>query len=140
VPAVAPAGYSGTPLPRKLGIRDGATVAFLDAPDHFEGLLLPRPEDLVVRTSLRGRADVVVAFFRRRAALRRRVDALGRTVFPDGSIWVAWPKRASGVPTDVTEDVVREEILPKGLVDVKVAAIDETWSGLKLMWRKNLRG
>ena len=89
---------------------------------------------------MRGGADVAVCFVTRRADLERRINALGRAIFPAGAIWVAWPKRASGVPTDMTEDVVRDVVLPLGLVDNKVAAIDETWSGLRVVWRKERRG
>jgi hypothetical protein len=130
------AGYSGTPLPTKLGIREGRVVMTIDAPD---GILDDLPPGVVVTRAARGRADVVVAFFTRRAALDRRIGALGRAVFPAGGLWVAWPKRASGVPTDISEDVVREVALPRGLVDNKVCAIDDTWSGLRLVWRTEHR-
>jgi hypothetical protein len=131
-------GYSATPLPRKLGFKPGMTAAFLDAPGGL-GALLGDLEGVTVRTALRGRLDIVLCFVTRRAALARRADALRRAVHPDGMVWVCWPKQAAKVSTDVTEDVVREVLLPTGLVDVKVAAIDETWSGLKLMVRKELR-
>jgi hypothetical protein len=88
-----------------------------------------------VKSRLAGKADVIVFFTRRRAELERRYDALKRALEPDGGLWVAWPKRASGVATDVTEDVVREIALARGLVDNKVCAIDETWSGLRLVYR-----
>ena len=133
------AGYSGTPLARKLGVGEGMTVACIDEPTNFRDLLAPIPAEVVFRTSVRGRPDVVVAFFIRRAAFERRLAALGRAIFPAGGLWIAWPKRASGVTTDMTEDVVREVALPTGLVDVKVCAIDETWSGLRIVWRKELR-
>lgn len=134
------AGYSGTPLPRKLGIPEGGTVALLDAPDAFEQLLVPLPDGVRLRTDLRAQPDVVLFFTRERARLARRAGALGRVIHPDRALWVAWPKRAAKVPTDMTEDVVREVCLPLGLVDVKVAALDATWSGLKLVWRRELRG
>ena len=134
-----PAGYSGTPLPKKLGITDEMTVAYLDAPDHFESLLVPAPADLTVRTSARGRLDLAMVFVTSSAVLRRRLGPVGRAIFPAGMLWIAWPKKSSGVTTDITEDTVREVALPVGLVDVKVCAIDDTWSGLKLMWRKELR-
>jgi len=133
------AGYSGTPLAKKLGIAEGARVALLDAPAGFLDMLEPVPPGVAFREDLRGSSEVVVCFVTSKAALARRVRALGRAVFPDGAAWVAWPKRASGVPTDMTEDVVREIALPLGLVDNKVAAIDETWSGLRIVWRRELR-
>jgi hypothetical protein len=145
VPAVAtargpaPAGYSGTALPRKLGIAPGARVAFLDAPGAFAEALGELPDGVEVTRRLGGAKDLVVVFVTRRARLERRLGALRRAIAPDGMAWVAWPKRASGVPTDVTEDVVREVALPTGLVDTKVCAIDETWSGLRLVIRKELR-
>ena len=132
------AGYSGTTLPRKLGIGEGATFALVDPPEEATSLLEPLP-DGVQRTADPAQADVVVVFATVREALARHVEALAPAIFPDRTLWVAWPKRASKVPTDITEDVVREIALPVGLVDVKVAAIDETWSGLKLVWRRERR-
>lgn len=133
------AGYSGTPLAKKLGIGEQAVVALLDEPEHFRTLLGPVPVGVTFRTSARGKADVVVAFFARRADFERRLPAMGRMIFPAGGLWIAWPKRASGVATDMTEDVVREVALPTGLVDNKVCAIDEIWSGLRIVWRKERR-
>ena len=133
------AGYSGTPLARKLGIAEGMTVACVDPPDDLAALLDPIPPDVRFRSGLRGRSDVVLLFVRRRAALGRRLPAAGRAIYPDGAVWVCWPKRASGVPTDMTEDVVRELALPRGLVDNKVCAVDATWSGLRVVWRREQR-
>ncbi len=133
------AGYSGTPLPRKLGIGEGATFALVDEPEGAGALLDPLP-DGARRIDDPAHADVVLVFETERADLARRVDELAPAIFPDRALWVAWPKRASKVDTDITEDVVREVALPLGLVDVKVAAIDETWSGLKLVWRRDRRG
>jgi hypothetical protein len=129
------AGYSSTPLTRKLGINPGSRVAFSQAPEGFPDTLGELPEGVEVRSRLRGPLDVIVFFTVSRAKLERRMDALRRALDPSGALWVAWPKRASGVPTDMTEDVVREVALPVGLVDNKVAAIDETWSGLRLVVR-----
>jgi hypothetical protein len=127
------AGYSGTPLPRKLGIKEGSRVAVLSAPDDFDSTLGPLPEGVVVRRRLRGPLDVVVFFTTSRAQLERRIEALRAALDPAGRLWVAWPKRASGVATDVTEDMVREVALSHRLVDNKVAAVDATWSGLQLV-------
>ena len=133
------AGYSGTPLPRKLGLAPGMRVAWLRAPAHFAELLGPLPDGTRVTSRAAAPLDLVVLFVTRRAELARRLPALRRAVAPAGAVWAAWPKRASGVATDVTEDVVRDVALPLGLVDVKVCAIDETWSGLKLVIRRELR-
>lgn len=133
------AGYSGTPLPKKLGLQPGMRAAFLDAPDDFGTTLGELPADVAVARRLGGHKDLVVVFVTSRAELARRIDALKRAIAPDGMAWVAWPKRASGVATDMTEHVVRDVALPTGLVDVKVCAIDATWSGLKLVIRKELR-
>jgi len=133
------AGYSGTPLPKKLGIKEDHAVAFPAAPDDFPETLGGLPDGVVVKRIARGPLDVAVLFVHRRAELDSRIAALGRAVFPDGGLWIAWPKRASGVPTDMTEDVVRELGLPLGMVDNKVCAIDETWSGLRLVWRRENR-
>ncbi|MDX6675087.1 MAG: hypothetical protein QOH11_2505 [Solirubrobacteraceae bacterium] len=136
---MSPTGYSGTPLPRKLGMKEGSRVAVLDAPDEFTDTLGALPDGVTVRERLRGPLDVIVFFIVRRADLERRIDRLKAALDPAGRLWIAWPKRASKVETDMTEDVVRDVALPLGLVDNKVAAIDETWSGLQLVIRKELR-
>lgn len=129
------AGYSGTPLRKKLGIKEGHRVAFLAAPPGFSDLVGDLPEGVVVRSRLRGPLDVIVFFTRSRAELERRLPALRRAMDPAAGLWIAWPKRSSGVDTDMTEDVARELGLANRLVDNKVAAIDETWSGLRLVIR-----
>lgn len=131
------AGYSGTPLAKKLGISEGTVLAVLGAPEGFTIDALPGAVE--VRTAARGRLDLIVSFHTRRADLARRLPQLMRALDVDGGLWIAWPKRASGMPTDITEDVVREVALPTGMVDVKVCAIDDTWSGLRLCIRKELR-
>ena len=128
------AGYSGTPLARKLGFKEGMRVVYVNSPDGFavdgiEG----------VRARLGKGTDLVVFFTKERRELERRLASLRRAIEPDGMLWVAWPKRASGVATDMTEDVVRDVALPTGLVDTKVCAIDDVWSGLRLVVRKELR-
>jgi hypothetical protein len=138
LPAVATAGYSATPLPKKLGFKPGMTAVFLDAPEHLDELLGDL-EGVTVKRSLRGHADLVMCFVTRRRELERRAARLRQAVAPDGMVWVCWPKKAAKVQTDVTEDVVREVLLQTGLVDNKVAAVDETWSGLKLVVRLELR-
>jgi hypothetical protein len=131
------AGYSGTPLAKKLGIGEGTAVVSIGAPDDFAALLDGLP--VAAASRVPRRADVIIAFFTRRADLTKRIEGCGKAIFPDGSIWVAWPKRASGVATDITEDTVRDVALPLGLVDNKVCAIDDTWSGLRVVWRRELR-
>jgi hypothetical protein len=126
------AGYSGTPLPKKLGIKPGHRVLLLAAPDEFELDLL---EDVSAARALRGKADVIVSFHTERAELARRMPTLRDAMEPAAGLWIAWPKRASKVPTDLTEDVVRELALANVLVDNKVAALDEKWSGLRLVIR-----
>lgn len=132
-------GYSGTPLWKKLGFRPGCSAAYVNAPDHFEGLLGPLPDGVTVRSQLHGPLDLVVCFVSERRLFEQRLPALRRALDPAGMLWIGWPKRASGVQTDVTEDVVRDVALPTGLVDTKVCAIDKTWSGLRLVIRKELR-
>lgn len=130
----AVAGYSGTPLAKKLGIKAGGRVAVVSAPHGFaETLRLPPRSQL--RTQARGRVDVVVFFVTRRAELARRFPAMQRCLEEHGGLWIAWPKRASGVATDLTERTVRDVGLTHGLVDNKVAAIDSTWSGLRFVYR-----
>jgi hypothetical protein len=132
----APAGYSGTPLPKKLGIKPGHKLLLLGAPEGFEtGTLGGLPADVTVGRTARGPADVIVSFHTERAELARRMPALRAAMRPDAGLWIAWPKRASKVPTDLTEDVVRELALANVLVDNKVCAIDATWSGLRLVIR-----
>lgn len=128
------AGTSSTPLVKKLGITEGARLAVVAAPNGFaEGLELP--PGVVLRNQARGRLDVVLFFVTRRAELTRRFPAMKRGLEPDGGLWIAWPKRTSGVATDLTETPVREIGLDNGLVDNKVAAIDEIWSGLRFVYR-----
>jgi hypothetical protein len=129
------AGYSGTPLPKKLGIKPESTLALVSAPEDFDATLGELPEGVHTKDRAGGRADVVVAFFTERSKLEKRLGPLAKVIHPDGGLWVAWPKRASGVSTDITEDVVRELGLAGGLVDNKVCAIDDTWSGLRLVYR-----
>jgi len=129
------AGYSGTPLPKKLGIKPGHRVSFFNEPAEFRDALGELPEGVEVRARARGPLDVIVAFCTRRSELEGRIERLLANIERDGAIWVAWPKRSSGVETDITEDVVRDVALPLGLVDNKVCAIDATWSGLRLVIR-----
>ena len=131
-------GYSGRPLHRKLGLEPGMTVAWVGTGPDLDALLGPL-EGVTVRRALRAPLDLVLCFVTERRALARRANSLRRAIAPAGAVWVCWPKRASKVSTDVTEDVVREVLLPTGLVDVKVAAVDEVWSGLKLVVRRELR-
>jgi hypothetical protein len=130
------AGYSGTPLPKKLGIKPGHRVLLLSAPEHFEsGALGELPEGVKVARRLGGTADVIVSFHTERADLARRIPQLRAAMEPAAGLWVAWPKRASKVPTDLTENVVRDLALANVLVDNKVAALDEKWAGLRLVIR-----
>src|SRR4051812_26734555 len=133
------AGYSGTPLSKKLGVKEHAAVAAIGAPDGFRALLDPLPVGVRWKTRLTPPIDLAVAFFTRRADVGRAWPRLTGAVGPQGVVWVAWPKRSSGVATDLTEDAFRADLLPTGWVDVKVCAIDDTWSGLKFMLRKELR-
>jgi hypothetical protein len=130
------AGYSGTPLVRKLGIKEGHLLAMVHAPAGWE---VPEPPPGVHVVARRQRADVVVAFFRHRRDLEREIPALARAIRPAGSLWVAWPRRAGGHASDITDNVVRDIALPLGIVDVKIAALDNDWSGVKLVWRLSLR-
>ena len=136
VPASTLAGYSGTPLPRKLGIKAGATVALVDAPPDFERTLGELPEGVAVRRGVSGRPDVIILFTMERARLEAGVPKMRDSMAGGGRLWLAWPKKASGVVTDVSEPVVREIGLAAGLVDYKICAIDATWSGLLFARRK----
>jgi hypothetical protein len=128
-------GYSGTPLPKKLGIKGGSRVAVVASPPGFDATLGPLPDGARVRGDARGRLDVIVFFVTRRAELARRFPSFARALEPDGGLWVAWPKKTSGVASDLAFDAVQSIGLAAGLVDNKVAAIDETWSGLRFVYR-----
>jgi Protein of unknown function (DUF3052) len=130
-------GYSGTPLGKKLGLKDGMRVVFLDMPDSVAETITDY--DAVLIDAGNDPPDVVMLFQTDRFVLDNRLQEYRNSIAQNGMIWVAWPKKASRVPTDITEDVIREICLPLGLVDVKVCAIDERWSGLKLVIRKELR-
>jgi hypothetical protein len=129
------AGYSGTPLPKKLGIKPGSRVALIDAPEHFETTLAPLPEDVELVSGARAKFDVAVAFFTRAAELSQRFPALVKRLEPSGGLWISWPKKSSGVATDLDENRIRAVGLATGLVDNKVCAIDDTWSGLRFVVR-----
>jgi hypothetical protein len=133
------AGYSGTPLAKKLGIKEGSIVGLLGAPNGFTALLDDLPAAVELRTTARKPLDVVVSFHTSRRDFEKRVPSVLKAMVVDGGWWVAWPKRASKVSTDMTEDVVRDVALPLGLVDNKVCAIDKTWTGLRVVWRKERR-
>ena len=120
---------------RKLGIKPGTRLGLLSAPDGFDATLGQLPEAVALRRRAHGPLDVIVAFHRRRAELERRLPSLCAALDPRGGLWIAWPKRASGVSTDLDENVVRELGLAAGLVDNKVCAIDDVWSGLRLVYR-----
>ena len=129
------AGYSGKPLVAKLGIKPGTTIAILNAPRGYQGILGKLPRDVRRRTRAAGRLDFLQFFTREQRELERTFPALARVLAPAGMLWISWPKKASGVPTDLTEDVIRAVGLAHGLVDVKVAAVDDVWSGLKFVRR-----
>ena len=135
-----PAGYSGTPLVRKLGIAEGTVVTAIGAPKNYAALLASLPPGAKISGRLAKAPAFVHLFTRSRTELAERLADLRHRIPADGTVWVSWPKRTSGVATDITEDLIRAVALPLGFVDVKVCAVDETWSGLKLVIRKELRG
>ncbi len=135
------AGYSGTPLAKKLGIKEGSKLFLSGAPKNYLELSAPFPEGARVVRKIDGETDIVHIFCTERARLAAALRDSLKNLREDGTIWVSWPKKSSKVPTDITEDTIREVALPMGLVDVKVCAVDEVWSGLKLVVRKeNRRG
>jgi hypothetical protein len=133
------AGYSGSPLTKKLGIKEGSQVLLVGAPGHLQDLLAPLPEAVEFVSGLTESTDIVHIFSTRRAELREALADFRPRLKPTGTVWVSWPKKSAKVPTDITEDTVRELALPLGFVDIKVCAVDEIWSGLKLVIRKELR-
>lgn len=139
---INPTGYSGTPLAQKLGMKDGQRVTFVDLPTTLDDLRTARNFSAVTEGKwgdFGADCDLIHAFTTSRADLEQHGRALMSAIVPDGMIWISWPKKSAKIPTDITEDVIREVLLPIGLVDVKVCAVDATWSGLKLVIRKELR-
>jgi hypothetical protein len=138
-PTARSAGYSGTPLAKKLGIGTGHRVWLAQAPANYKSLLAPLPDGVTFSSKPSSATDVAHVFTSQRRELEKTLRSLRTTLKPDASIWVSWPKKASKMPTDIAEDVIREVALPMGFVDIKVCAVDETWSGLKLVVRRELR-
>ena len=133
------AGYSGTPLSAKLGIKEGSRLFLSGAPKNYLELVAPVPKGARVVKRIDNETDIVHIFSTEKARLTRLLRASLEKIRPDATIWVSWPKKSSKVPTDITEDTIREVALPMGLVDIKVCAVDEVWSGLKLVLRKENR-
>jgi len=129
-------GYSRSPLPSKLGVKENSKLALLHAPPSFA---MEIPTGVEVRRRAQGRVDVIVAFFFRSTVLEHQIEAMGQMIFPSSSLWIAWPKRSSGVTTDLSDRAIRDIALPLGLVDNKVCAIDETWTALRMVWRLTRR-
>jgi hypothetical protein len=132
-------GYSGTPLAKKLGIKMGSRIFVSGAPKNYLELVAPLPQGVRFVHQIDDETDIAHIFTARKAELADVLRASVTTLKPDGIIWVSWPKKTSKVQTDVTEDTVRDIALPLGLVDIKVCALDNLWSGLKLVWRKQNR-
>jgi hypothetical protein len=133
------AGYSGTPLAQKLGIKAGQGVVMIDGPAAYRKLLSPLPEAVSFSTKVDSGTTFIHLLVSERRTLAKELKRLRKLIADTGTLWVSWPKKSSGVATDVTEDVIREVALPLGFVDVKVCAVDQTWSGLKLMIRRENR-
>ena len=132
------AGYSGTPLPQKLGIKPGTIVVVVNEPTNYRELI-GKLDRVTFSNRIGANSDFVHIFAKRRSELESKLSILRGKISDNGTIWVSWPKKSANVPTDITEDVVREVALPLGFVDIKVCAVDETWSGLKLMIRRENR-
>jgi len=136
---MATAGYSGTHLAKKLGFKERFQVYLKNPPANYEGLVAPLPAGVKLRRRISKELDIIHFFTKRRNELRENLPLYMKRIKQNGMIWVSWPKKASKVPTDMTEDVIREIALPLGLVDIKVCAVDEIWSGLKLVIRRENR-
>ena len=137
--ARASAGYSGTPLAKKLGIGTGHRVWLVQPPENYQSLVAPLPDGVTFATKASNTTDVAHLFTSKRRELEKLLRTARGALKPDAAIWVSWPKKSSKVATDITEDVIREVALPMGFVDIKVCAVDDTWSGLKLVVRKGFR-
>jgi len=133
-------GYSGTPLAKKLGLKEGQTVCLHDAPPEWREWMAPMPPGLAFAARAGKSVDLLHGFFVQRSELKRSLAAWRGQLGDEATLWISWPKKAAKVDTDISEDVIRAEALPLGFVDVKVCAVGETWSGLKLVVRKELRG
>ena len=133
------AGYSGTPLGKKLGLKEEMRVVLVEAPKHYATMVAPVPDGVSFSTRLVAGTEMVHIFATERRKLKEALSSVVPKLTPDGMIWVSWPKKAAKVPTDITEDTIRELAFPLGLVDIKVCAVDDVWSGLKLVIRKALR-
>src|SRR5882762_2166142 len=134
------AGYSDTPLAKKLGIKEGFKVLLVKAPAQYRALLAPLPASVRFTSTANSSTNLVHAFTTERSALARLLNTLRKKLSDEAAIWVSWPKKSSKVRTDITEDAIREIALPLGFVDIKVCAVNDEWSGLKLVVRKELRG
>ena len=134
------AGYSGTPLSKKLGLKSGGTLVLLNAPADVEEWLIPLPEAATLSTRLAANNELVLLFCKNTAVLSKSLPMVSGKLHADGNLWISWPKKSSKLFVDLTEDRIRAMVLPSGLVDVKVCAVNEDWSGLKLMVRKEQRG
>lgn len=139
MPNPPPSGYSGPPLAKKLGIAQNSLVVLINAPENYLTLVTPLPEGVKFSTRLSNTSDIIHIFTTKRAELEKLFADCRQKLKPTGVIWVSWPKKTAKMPTEVTENVIRELALPMGFVDIKVCAIDETWSGLKIVLRKELR-
>jgi len=133
------AGYSGTPLAKKLGIKESFKVLVVGAPKHYRALLDPLPASVRFVSKADASVNLAHCFATKQSALAAALKSWRKTLDPDATVWASWPKKASNVPTDITEDTIRKVALPLGFVDVKVCAVDDIWSGLKLVVRKSLR-
>jgi len=134
-----PVGYSGSALPKKLGIGPATHVYLMDAPIDYKTWLVPLPEGVAFDKTLSEATDVIHLFAMQRATLEKQLQLLRKQIRSDAAVWVSWPKKSAKLPTDITEDVIRAVALPMGWVDIKVCAVSEVWSGLKLVIRKALR-
>jgi hypothetical protein len=132
-------GYSGTPLVQKLGIKRGAQICTIGPPANYRALLAPLSDEVSFTKQIKPGAVFVHAFISKRQTLEKELERLRTRIADDGVLWISWPKKSSGVVTDITEDVIRKLALPLGFVDIKVCAVDETWSGLKLVIRRENR-
>jgi hypothetical protein len=132
-------GYSGKPLAAKLGIKEGAEVYVTGAPEDYLTLIAPLPDGVAISSKFSKKTNLVHLFTVRKNELARALQSFRAKLDPDAVVWISWPKKSSKVPTDITEDTVREVALPLGFVDIKVCAVTEVWSGLKLVVRKELR-